>query len=582
MVGTQNHKMIAPREASNPLNGKAGQGRWLAAFSISLGTAMLIVLPFLWLGTASGHDIAFHASSWLEVAGQWKEGIFFPRWCEWANNGFGEPRFIFYPPLSWLLGAALGFVMPWKAVPGTFIVLAQTLAGLSMFALARRFFSSGAAIFAAACYAANPYALLVVYMRSDFAEELAWAFLPVLLLATLQLSGLIENCWRSTSRSTAILALLFGGIWLSNAPAGVMASYSIALLFAWAALSEKSALPVLRGIGGLALGLGLAGFYLVPAAYEQRWVNIGQALSSGLEPAQNFLYTNIADPEHNLFNWIASSVAVLLKMLTWIAAVMAYRNIRHGEASRENKALWQSLLVLGAAATFLMLRPSAILWEHLPELRFVQFPWRWMGILAVAYACFGAAAMARRRLAWVWGSVVILAVAATATFLVKRAWWDTEDIPSLQDALAKGRGFDGTDEYDPLDDDHTDLPVKAARVQTLSVKGTEASARKPEIQVVRWTAEEKEVTVSSPEPVRLALRLLDYPAWRVEVNGRPMAPEHPEGTAQIILPLPAGREQIQVSFKRTADRTIGNALSLMSLVVCGTFCFKRNTREDSR
>src|SRR5262249_54678379 len=216
----------------------------------------------------------------------------------------------------------LGLCVPCKAVPGTFIVLAQTLAGVSMFTLSRRFFSAGAALFAAACYAANPYALLVVYMRSDFAEQLAWAFLPALLLAALQLSGLIENRWKSARGATAIFALLFAGMWLSNAPAGVMASYSIALLFAWAAILQKSLWPLLKGVAGLALGFSLACFYLVPAAYEQRWVNIGQALSSGLQPAQNFLYTNIADPEHNLFNWIASSVAVLLKALTWIAAIM--------------------------------------------------------------------------------------------------------------------------------------------------------------------------------------------------------------------------------------------------------------------
>jgi len=552
---------------------------WLAAFGISLLTAILIVSPFFWLGTASGHDIAFHASSWLDVVGQWKEGIVFPRWCEWANNGFGEPRFIFYPPLSWILGAALGFLVPWKAVPGTFIVLAQTLAGVSMFALARRFFSAGAALFAAACYAANPYALLVVYMRSDFAEQLAWAFLPALLLAALQLSGLIENRWKSARRATAIFGLLFAGMWLSNAPAGVMASYSIALLFAWEAILQKSLWPVLKGIAGLALGFGLACFYLVPAAYEQRWVNIGQALSSGLQPAQNFLYTNIADPEHNLFNWIASSVAVLLKVLTWIAAIIAYRSIRHGEATKEDKSLWQSLLVLGAAATFLMLRPSAILWEHLPKLQFIQFPWRWMGILAVPYACFGAAAVARRRSAWIWGSVVILTVAGTATFLVKRAWWDSDDIPSLQDAIASGRGFDGTDEYDPVSDDHTNLPAKAPQVQILAPEGSETSPPKAGVQIERWTAEERELTVTSPRPIRLAIRLLDYPAWRLEVNGHPLTPEFPEGTTQIILPLPAGREQIQMGFRRTEDRTVGNALSLIGLVVCGAVFWKRRTGE---
>src|SRR5215470_17477879 len=300
--------MTSPHQAAGPLDSKAGQRTWLAAFGISLVTAILIVAPFFWLGNASGHDITFHASSWLDVAGQWKEGILFPRWCEWANNGFGEPRFIFYPPLSWMLGAALGFVVPWNAVPGTFIVLAQTLAGISMFVLARRFFPIGATLFAAACYAANPYALLVVYMRSDFAEELACSFLPLLLLAAFQVGGFIENRWRSEQRATTVFALIFASMWLSNAPAGVLASYTVALLFAWAAIVRKSLAPLWRGAGGLTLGFGLTGFYLLPAAYEQRWVNISQALASGLQPAENFLYTKIGDLEHNSFNWIASSI----------------------------------------------------------------------------------------------------------------------------------------------------------------------------------------------------------------------------------------------------------------------------------
>jgi len=558
--------MTFPAEDPNRMDASAGFRGWLLALGVSLATSLLAIAPFFWMGNASGHDFGFHAASWLDVAGQWREGIFFPRWTEWANYGFGEPRFIFYPPLSWMLGAALGFVFPWNAVPGIFIVIAQTMAGLCSFALARRSLSVRAALFGAACYAGNPYALLIVYMRSDFAELLACALMPLVLLTVLQLCEPRENRRRYAPRAMAFFAVVFAAVWLCNAPAGVMASYSVAIIFACAAVWEKSLRPLWRGAGGLALGFGLTSFYLLPAAFEQRWVNIAQALSSGLQPSDNFLYTMINDPEHNVFNGMASSVAILLMVMTGIAGIAAHRGIAGERESGEARRLWRVLLLLSAAATILMIRPSSVFWEHLPKLRFVQFPWRWMAMLAVPYGYFLAAAVARRRLAWIWGAAVIVIIGGTATFLVRSAWWDSEDIPVLQEAIAKDQGFEGTDEYDPAGDDHYNLPEKAPRVQVLPAEESGGVTPKAEIRIERWTAEEKNLRVASGEPLRVALRLLNCPAWRVEVNGKTVTPQHAETNAQMILSLSPGTQRITVRFGRTSDRKLGTVISVVALL----------------
>jgi 6-pyruvoyl-tetrahydropterin synthase related domain len=526
----------------------------------------------LFLGNASGHDFQFHIASWLDAAGQWREGIVYPRWAEWANWGFGEPRFIFYPPGSWMAGAALGTVLPWRVVPGVFIWLVLVSAGMAMWTLAREWMPARYATMAAVLFALNPYHLLIVYYRSDFAELMAGAFVPLIVWGALRMA-------RGEWRSVPVLGAAFAGMWLSDAPAAVIATYALALILLVACVAHRSPAPIVPGAAAMAGGFGLAAFYILPAAREQRWVQITQVVADNLGPARNFLFTHSNDPDFVAFNWKVSYVAVSVMLVTIAAAVLAARR------RRDFLELYWVMAALGLVSIVLMLPFTNFLWRLLPELRFVQFPWRWLEVLALSFAFFVAAAISRARrvgTSWAAGIAVFLAICAGATAMIRTAWWDTGDVPSMVAAIHSGGGYRGTDEYDPLGCDRYELPGDPdddERVEGVSATpalpiekfdpdtGDLMPASDVKFEIEKWSAEHREFSAQSAAPVTLAVRLLSYPSWAVRVDGNTIQPGAVHDNGQVLVALGEGTHRVEIQFRRTRDRTAGAAISVVSVLV---------------
>lgn len=571
------HSSIITEPTSQPASRASTDSPRLTLLLVAVA-ATAVIAPMFFLGNASGHDFQFHLASWLDVAGQWHAGILFPRWAEWANWGYGEPRFIFYPPGSWLLGATLGSLLPWRMAPGAFIWLALLLAGYAMWRFAREWLTPREAAGAAVLYAVNPYHLIIVYYRSDFAELLASALLPLALCGMMRL---LRDGWRGLQ----FLAVPFALIWLANAPAAVLTTYSLMLLFLVASIFRRSLRPLLLGGVTMGVGFGVAAFYIFPAAYEQRWVQIHQALADLLSPDQNFLFTHAIDPEFMWFNWRVSGVAMSVMLITGIAAVLVARR------RREFPEIWWMLLALGAAAVLFMFPPSLFLWRVLPKLEFVQFPWRWLGVLDLVFAFFLAAAIGRAKRPWIGGLAIALALTTLAAALVYDGWWDSEDIPVLTKSIQTGRGYEGTDEYQPLGCDRYELPGSdpegeiigkpAPRIQDFDVE-TSMFRRAPDgtVHIERWGANEKRITTESATPVTLALRLLNYPGWRVQVDAKTVSPGAAPETAQMLIALPSGAHQVEVQFTSTWDRIAGAIISAIFAILLAAYMFFTRARAQ--
>jgi hypothetical protein len=472
-----------------------------------------------------------------------------------------------------------------------------------MYRLAREWLPTPSALFAGIFFALNPYHLLIVYWRSAYAELLAAALLP---LVPLFLLRIFVGAPRSRLRSALELSLTLAAAWLTNTPAAVMIHYSTAILaivivarhlfIARASIERARSSTVSPFLAytllSILLGMGLASFYLVPAFHEKGWVNLSQVFSPGVRPQDNFLFNTIADPDHNHFNLLVSSVAVaeitLLVIAIWLCRsqqkartlALSAKSVKESELTGQigdaNTGIpWLLFSFWGAATVFLMVNTSNLFWQFLPELRYVQLPFRWLLSLNTVLAILMTVALKR----WPWRALacgVLLATLICAGRFFQPPWWATSaDIREMSDAIADGRGYEGTDEYVPIDADPYELNKNLPRISDDEGKSVPSD-------ILRWSETEKRFKVRATTPQDLTIRLFDYPAWKVFVNELPAETQKTDVTGLLVIPVSAGDNDIQIKFRRTWDRMAGNVVSVVSLGLFVPLWLKTRKSKNSR
>ncbi len=82
------------------------------------------------------------------------------------------------------------------------------------------------------------------------------------------------------------------------------------------------------------------------------------------------------------------------------------------------------------------------------------------------------------------------------------------------------------------------------------------------------------LTLDSPQPFQAVFRTYTFPGWAATVGGYPVpiTPTTPYGL--ISLPVPAGRQQVEVAFGSTPARTLAAGLSLASALGLAALLFR--------
>ena len=576
--------------------------RWLAG---SLFFALLAAAPLLlnagFLNTRGGGDSPFLLFRLHQLEAALREGVFPVRWMPDAAFGLGYPFFSYYAALPFYFAAGfrlLGFsyVLSLKLTH----LLGFLVAAWGMFAWVRRITGrAGMAFIASAAYTFAPYHLVNLYVRGDsLAEFWAMAWFPLILLT------LYGAAQRPTPRRMAFAGLAFGALVMThNVSALIFAPFAavyalgcglgIAPSEGTDSRSTLRRIALLAGAGGL--GLALAAWVWVPALGEQGYVQLEAQTSGYFFYANHFRGADLIQPallfDYDTGSEAASPFSMGLAQAALIAPGLVGLAIR---LARERTFWRDGFLLFGLVASTLMITPlSRALWDALPLLPLVQFPWRFLSIQAL----FGAAVTSavseflpeqgRRgnaplRAALICLPGALLAVAALGT--LRPDFIPLTDADVTPERLRWYEAFSGnigtTIRYEYLPTWTRPRPYSSdvllgrePRAKFLEGTGT---ARRLEAGAADqvWAVEVESASG------RVALPLLYWPGWRVEVDGQRAALTPLEGLGYVQFDVPQGRHTVRLWLGRTPLRLGAELVSLAGLAIFLALWRPRIPRPD--
>jgi 4-amino-4-deoxy-L-arabinose transferase-like glycosyltransferase len=524
---------------------------------IVLGATLLLIQLFV-LGAPMGDDAPAHYGWSVQFIQALKDGAWYPRWLSNANWGHGSPAMLYYTPLPFYVTAAsylsVGSVLSAMTIA---CWLAFVASGLSMYWFSRFFLARNASLVAALFYMAAPYHLFDLYQRTALSEVWGFAWAPLFLGAVYR-TALSRN-----PRSLAWMAVTLALLLFTHLPTALALSLVVPVYVL--VLTRKPG-GFARVAAGAALGIGLSAIFVLPMVREREYVRYDQVLKFKFQ--DSFLFNGVREnlnsdifgshyfQPHNFYsngNWIAIGLLLLFGATT----VVIGRRLWSRSPSRSDsilRALWAVTLV----SLFMTTRWSRVIWERVPFVPEMQFPVRWLLVTCVGISVLVAAAIVAlqegdqprrwRAIGLGTGLAFNLVLAGIA---IARAPYDPAIIEKLPDQAEQAN-------YQPIWWDQQRRP-ELERNRALVTRGQARIIRVDDSGI------EQQYRIQADSESVLTFHPLYFPGWVAQVDGQSV-PLGPGPAGHIQLPIRPGEHQVTLRFEDTRIRTIGKAISGLSLL----------------
>ena len=557
----------------------------------------------MWAAPAllAGHSARKDLARLVEFDSAIRAGDFFPTWSPDLYSGYGSPIFQFYAPLTYYAVEApvlMGFNYATALKLTQFVAL--LLSGLAMYRLAYTDFSSWVACLGGAFYMVAPYRLVDMFVRHALAEHCAFIWLPLIVWGTERFVSKSSRIGFFTG-AIATAALIF----THNVTA--LIGLPVCVAAGWAFASPKrgilSAKSFAAACFAAVIGVGLAAVFWLPAMVGRAYIKAEASLTSGyydfhrhfVEGSQ-FLDThwNFGISGGNAGNQMPLQIGLPHLLVGLGALVMVLGRWQgEGDAGRR-RATWSVVGVcVMAIGAFMCCRWSQFLWESLPLVRYVQFPWRFLGLVVFGSAICAAAltdrfaAMGKRSA--IITSLLGIVLIMTAYFpyysqayffvgdgrtgsVVKESAAGVEALRSggvlvpfgLSTSTVELRAMHeratSSDDFLPRDvkDKPSQPPVEIVRVESGRV-----------LESVRLDQNHYRGLLQTPALGKAELLQFWFPGWQAKVDGLPVATAPAGPDAIVSCDVPAGEHVVEFAYRGLPQRSTGIILSVVSVAIGG-------------
>ena len=555
-----------------------------------------------------------------------RAGAFYPRWAPDFYFGYGYPIFNYYAPLTYYL-ANLFDLLPGVDIVGgvkAVFVLGLLVASLGAYLLGRELFgpstgsgrSPAAGVLAAASFTFAPYVVFIdPHARGDLAEHFAICLLPLVFYFFHRLMGGALSCQAEpvearskepalSCQAEPVEALSKGGVGGRGALLGSVLTLaalvfshnllglvaSVLLLAYWAWEIVFGAGRGRAGWGGLAFVLAAAiiAFFWFPALLERGAVKLEVVGPGHFDFRENFLslgellaFSRVLDlgataPQY----WSNLGLAQWLLALPALGALLLLGARRTPKFPHAHTLLY--FILAGLALIFLMLPASTAIWERIPGLLYLQFPWRLLGpanlMLAVCVAGGTTLLPANR-----WRNPILAVSLATILLLALPVLYPPMWAPDFGgtapgDILEWERhslalGTTSTGDFLPVEVAPRCVHPESTLVESYSRPGPVDKVNRatlPDgatVEIVEHEPLHDRFAVSTPKRFVLRLYTFYFPGWRAYVDGEEVEIEvaGPEGF--ITLWVPEGEHEVLLRFEDTPPRTAGWVISAVGLII---------------